>query len=225
MIVEFLGTSAADCKSSTNKNREHRFFSSVLIDGILLIDPGPDVFESAAESGLTLKNVKYVINTHMHTDHYSESSLAKLLIQGARFITFEPYETKILGKYKITAYNGNHGTSSFTFHFMVSDGKKALYYALDGAWLLYDEYIAIKNEKPDMLVLDCTVGDKKGDYRVFEHNDLRMVEELTFSLNPYVGSIYISHIAPTLHQDHRSLAERLHGSGVKVAYDGLSVKL
>ena len=67
-------------------------------------------------------------------------------------------EQKQLGRYTVIAYTGNHATCAGTVHFLISDGNRALFYGLDGAWLLYEEAQAIIAAKPDLAVLDSTVG-------------------------------------------------------------------
>lgn len=222
MIIQFPGTSAADCKAASNNNNSHKFYSSALINGELLIDFGPDLYDAAASSGISLDGVKYVINTHRHTDHFNAGTLKKLCGNGAKFYVFAYGETKEIGPYRITAFRGNHGTCEHTAHFLIEDGESSVFYALDGAWLLYEEAKAVKNGV-DLLVLDGTVGDAIGDYRVFEHNNLRMVEEMMFTLKPYVTRTVISHIAPTLHKPQKELEQRMKLSGIDVAFDGMKL--
>lgn len=223
MKIQFPGTSAADCKANTGNN-SHRFFSSAVINDELLIDFGPDLPEAASFAGISLENIKYVINTHRHGDHFSTETLGLLCRNGAKFFVFAYGETKEIGPYKITAFRGNHGTCENTAHFLIDDGKNVVYYALDGAWLLYDEIEAIKNGV-DLLVLDGTVGDALGDYRIFEHNNLRMVEEMMLTLKPYVKRTVISHIAPTLHKSQKETEKRMNLSGIDVAFDTMKIVL
>lgn len=222
--IIFPGTSAADCKAASNNNKSHKFFSSAVINGELLIDFGPDIFEAAAAAGVSLSDIKYIINTHRHSDHFSTSALKELCAGGAKFFVFSYGETKEIGPYRITAFKGNHGTCENTAHFLIEDGKSSVYYALDGAWLLYEEISAIK-KGIDLLVLDGTVGDTLGDYRIFEHNNLRMVEEILFTLKPYVGKTVISHIAPTLHKPQKELEQRMSISGIRTAFDGMKMTI
>lgn len=226
MKLQFLGTGAADwppkrCEGAA----EFRRSSSALIGGGLLIDPGPGVLDAMAEFGIVKSDIKYIINTHKHGDHYSEDVLKTLEAAGAEFVPFAAGEEKQIGKYKVLSYAANHPTCDGTVHFMITDGGRTLFYGLDGAWLLMPEVEAIKKFKPDLAVLDATVGDKLGDYRVFEHNNLRMVAEMKLSLEQYIGKFYISHMAKTLHTDHETLAERMKKDGIEVAYDGLTVEV
>lgn len=228
MKIQFLGTGAADWDiSRPSRDINFRRYSSALIDDTLLIDPGPCVFEFADTFGLThtLDSVKYVINTHSHSDHFDADTLSRLESNGAEFIAFSAGESRRVGKYEIEAFAANHATAEKPVHFMISDGEKRIFYGLDGAWLLYDEYRAFARLKPELAVLDATIGDIRGDYRIFEHNNLHMVEEMKQTLDGFCPRFMISHMARTLHGSHAQLCERMKPSGIEVAYDGLIVEL
>ena len=224
MKITFLGTGAADWKFQKHKDMEgYRRNSSILIDDCFLIDPGPDVpnalevFEKAPE------NIKYVVNTHPHSDHYNENTLN--FLKNAVFYPMSANEFQKIGKYSVTALKANHSTCNTAVHFIISDGEKNLFYGLDGAWLMYDEVDAIKKCGIDLAILDATVGDVPGDYRIFEHNNLNMVIEMKRSLEKYVKGFCISHMARTLHTSHAELAERMAPCGIDVAYDGYEINI
>ena len=75
------------------------------------------------------------------------------------------------------------------------------------------------------MIFDATIGDTEGDYRIFEHNNLRMVEEMKLTLANCSRRFMISHMARTLHTDHITLAERMKRSGIEVAYDDMQLLL
>lgn len=233
MNILFLGTGAADWPRvrpeeifGQGSSKEFRRLSSALIDKQLLIDPGPQVIEALEEYSVDLSNIKFVINTHRHGDHFSEETLRILCENGARFVEFVPGDDIMLGKYQIRAYAGNHATcQSGTVHFIISDGEKTLFYGLDGAWLNYEEYKAIKEYRPDLAVLDCTIGHVDGDFRIFEHNNINMVLEMKKSLEKYVGRFCISHMARTLHDDQNTLSEELKRCDVLTAFDGFLTEI
>ena len=225
MKIQFLGTGAADWPKIREEGKnEHRRLSSSIVDGILLIDPGPCVFDAMGEYGIDPAQIKYVINTHSHGDHFSQDTLDKLLESGAEFFRTAAGDEVEMGAYKVRALKANHGTCPDAVHFLISDGEKTLFYGLDGAWLLYEEYVAIKNSKPDLAVLDATIGGIDGDFRIFEHNNLAMVLEMKKTLDKYVKKFYISHMARTLHTDHKTLCDHMSPFGVGVARDGLEVE-
>ena len=121
MKILFLGTGAADYDASHRDLPGYRRNASALVDGALLIDPGPCVPDALETFGARAEGIRYVINTHPHDDHFDEKTLAALEKNGAEFITFEDGETKRIGKYEITALAANHSVK--TQHFIIDDGE------------------------------------------------------------------------------------------------------
>ncbi len=227
MKLFFLGTGAADWPLQKPADyTEFRRLSSALVDDVLLIDPGPQVPESLETHGKDVNKIRYIINTHEHGDHFNQDTVAYLAQRGAAFITFLPGETKQVGPYAVTALQGNHGTCRNTLHYIIEDeAGRRLFYGLDGAWLLYDEVAAIKKNGVDYALLDATIGDVPGDYRIFEHNNLNMVLEMQKTLAPYVRRFGISHLARTLHTDHETLVQTMAPYQIDVAHDGLEITI
>ena len=226
MKITFLGTGAADWPlQKPDSYTEFRRLCCALIDDVLLIDPGPQALEALRDLKKAPEKVKYIINTHTHSDHFSKETLFCLESLGATFIPLSDGEVKTLGQYTVRAYKGNHDTCQNTVHFIITDGEKTLFYGLDGAWLLYGEVQAIKEYKPDLAVFDATIGDIDGDYRIFEHNNLNMVLEIKKSLESYIGRFCISHMARTLHTDQKSLDEQMKKHNIITAYDGLETEI
>ena len=224
MNVLFLGTGAADYTHQHRMLDGYRRNSSILIDGTLLIDPGPCVPDAIECFGVDVSGIKYVLHTHEHFDHYNEGTLSFLRNSGATHIRLADGESIDVGGYHITALKGNHSVP--VQHFIVDNGKHKLFYALDSAWLLYEEISAIRAcGGVDLAVLDGTVGFTKGDYRIFEHCDMDMIISMSKTLSGFVGRICISHMARTLHADHATLSHAMAEHGIEVAYDGLTITL
>lgn len=224
MKLLFLGTGAADWPLENTENLpEFRRLSSALVDDTLLIDPGPQVIDALEQYG---KNrVRYILNTHRHADHFSEETVAALTQNGAQSVILAAFDEVQLGPYHVCAYPANHSTIDKAVHFIIGDGEKTLFYGLDGAWLMFDEVAAIRQYRPDLAVLDATIGDVDGDDRIFEHNNLNMVLEMQKTLKPYVKQFCISHMARTLHTDHQTLVERMRPYEILVARDGMEIIL
>lgn len=224
MKITFLGTGAADWHLKEHKHLDgFRRNASALIDGVLLIDPGPGVPDALETFCISADDIRYVINTHPHGDHFKEDTL--LGLQNAEFYPLSAGEVATMGKYTVTTLPANHATAKDAVHFIISDGERSIFYGLDGAWLTYAEVKAIKSAPVDLAVLDATIGDCPGDYRIFEHNNLNMVTEIKATLEAYIKRFFISHMARTLHTSHDKLCERMKGVGVEVAYDGLEVEI
>jgi len=227
MKILFLGTGAADWPAvKPDGCAEFRRLSSALIDGELLIDPGPGVPAALAEFGVDPRRIRFVINTHRHGDHFCPETVEYLSAYGAQFIDLRPGDIRLLDHLTVEALPANHATcpDPAPVHFMI-EGDKTIFYGLDGAWLLYPEVAAIKEKRPDLAVLDGTSGNDDGDFRLYEHNNLSMVRILRRNLAPYVGCFCISHMARTLHTDHATLAAEMAAEGILTAYDGFEITL
>lgn len=88
MEVICLGTSASPsmpipfctcdvckvCRSVGGKNYRRR--SSILVDGKLIVDIGPDVVSSSFTHGVSLENVSLCLQTHCHSDHFDPELIA-----------------------------------------------------------------------------------------------------------------------------------------------------
>lgn len=222
MQIKFLGTGAADWPEKRTTETFFRRLSSTLIDGVLLIDPGPCVPDALEEYGIS--GIKYVLNTHRHSDHFNEDTLKMLVDNGAEFVEIPQGATIKVGKYNITALKGNHSTAEDCTHYIIDDGSKKIFYGLDGAWLLYAEYTAIREMGIDLAILDGTTG-MEGDIRIFEHNDLNMVITMKKTLKEHVKRFMITHLARTLHKEHQLVVKDLAPHGIEVAYDGLEVEV
>jgi len=251
MELLFLGTGAANWQESDRVLPGFRRKSSVLADGELLIDAGPDIFRSAEEllPDRGLDGVKNILQTHAHGDHLSRESLVRLCalrarriwgdggvlcaageIENLEKIPLEPYRAAEIGGFGVTPVEANHPANpgERPYHYIVEKEGKRLFYGCDGAWLLYPAWRAISGLSFDLIVLDGTVGEARGDYRNFEHNSLPMVRLLaeTFRergvLKPG-GTVMISHLAKDLH-DEKNIS-KLPEEGIFPACDGMRIKL
>lgn len=175
------------------------------------------------EFSVDIKKIKYILNTHNHRDHFNIDVKDFLVSQGAEFIKVNDEMEFKIGNYKIKAVKGHHRIP--TMHYFISDEKTRIFYGLDGAWLMYNEVQAIKEHMVDFAVLDGTIGFIDGDYRIFEHNNLNMVIEMKKSLKQYVKRFCISHMAYTLHSEHKTLVSEMEKYDIDVAFDGLEIEV
>lgn len=85
MRILLLGTGAADgipnafcicptCREARTSGQV-RTRSGVLVDGVILIDPGPDCAAQASRAGVGLADVAHILITHNHPDHLDPSHL------------------------------------------------------------------------------------------------------------------------------------------------------
>ena len=254
MNIRFLGTGAANWPDSLHGTEEYRRFSSITIDDTLLIDPGKKIFEFAEDFGChhLFDPIANVLLTHSHDDHLNIENLQKLCdhkkrilyceehaaaaIQNITNIEIHPislYTPLNIAGYTVTAVPANHGTDNVqeqALHYIIEKDGKRIFYGCDGAWLRRDTWYYMREFQYDLMIFDGTLGDVCGDYRIFEHNNLRMVELMAETVrNTHVlksdGKIIISHLACKLHGTQKETEKRLAPSQIGVAYDGMTVNI
>ncbi len=207
MEILFLGTGAADwVDADFVEGTEYRRWSSALIDGELLIDPGPHIFHYAETNGSPelYNNVKNVIITHSHQDHFNAKTILALSRISAptfygdaaclrklrtklteeelaeiKFVSVDCFEVLDLGDHRVSSFPSNHLTSDpdeKTRNYMIEADGKRMFYGLDGAWLLTSVWNKLRGLHFDAMVLELTIGDLPGNYRTFSHTSIPMLE-------------------------------------------------
>ncbi len=259
MELRFTGTCAHDysprlktdlkCKLDKDARRS----SGAIVDGHLQIDCGDHTVESLNIQNIPLENVTEIFFTHLHSDHYNVENVKKIAESGERILKIYAHkaakdrleadlaganveiilleyskEYEIEGGYKIAALPANH--QCFPAHYLIEKDSKKIYYATDGAWIMYDAFYYLKNKQVDLLVLDATVGDYEGDYRVAEHNSIPMIRLMLKSFGEFNvynenARILLSHIAPSLHISHDETVELMKKDNIEVAFDGMVVEI
>ena len=159
--LTFLGTGAADWELSA-RNGFFRRNSSALLDGKILLDAGPHVFDylTTEDCPSLLDAVTLVLITHDHEDHVDPKTRrrlaahhpftlcadAALLEQVADVSAITPLslplytESEVQG-YRITPVLANHDvvlteTQRALHYILTTPEGKTVFYGLDGAWLL-----------------------------------------------------------------------------------------
>ena len=252
MELTFVGTGAADWKAEQRGEPSFRRFSSVLIGDDLLIDPGPHIFWYVEDFGCpkAFENVKNCILTHSHDDHFRMDTMETLYrtsgaelwchshamdretpFEGLCAHTLDLYTPTRVGDYTVTAIPANHSTATEreqALHFIIEQGSTRVFYGCDGAWLMRDAWYYLREQRFDLMILDGTLGDGYGDRRIFEHNNLRMVELLCEAVRQNgvlkeSGKLMISHLSCLAHEAHEKVEERLQASRILVAKDGMKI--
>ena len=256
MKLTFLGTGAhdysprllTDCKDKFHKDA--RRSSAMMIGESLLIDCGDHILDELRIAGCELGRITDVFNTHQHSDHYSAENLAAIAasadrtlrlwvrsgaeipeIPGVRVIYMTPFERYEVKKGMfITGMPANHNPKMNPQHFIIELGEKKMFYGCDGGWLLNETYGYMRKAQFDLMVLDCTVGDYVGDFRLGEHNSIPMIRLMlpsfaTTKITTDATRIYLSHIAPSLHKSHDETEAIAGECGCILAYDGLTTEI
>ena len=253
--ITFLGSCACDFSPrldgelSRTLDKDARRSSSMMIDGRYIIDFGPHPLDVLDIIGKDKSEITDIIITHTHSDHFDPEKIKALAlgrrnplrlwtrqgalevpIEGVELHEMELFKQYQVGELLVTGMSANHDASACPQHLLIEKNGEKIFYGCDGAWLLNDTYYHLVNASLSLAVLDCTVGDYEGDYRLAEHNSIPMIRLMLPSLKT-IGAInentkiYLSHIAPSLHACHEDTVEIAHAIGVNVAYDGLRIEI
>lgn len=250
MKITFMGTGAADWNISTRADNEFfRRFTSVMINDDLMIDCNIETLDFIEKNGNVTSGVKNLLVTHTHSDHYSAEAVDRIVKDGNVWGDAEalehmgeigsekramPLYTPIaVGRYTVTAMNANHsveGSNESPLHYIISDGERSVFWGCDGAWLLNGTWHEIRRHKLALAVFDGTLWDEAGDYRIFEHNNLKMVTEMAATFRKCGvmtenAKIMVSHMSRFSQYPHEKLAEYLKDCEIETAYDGLVLEI
>ena len=254
--IVFLGTCAHDfspkleTKFKDSFDCDARRASSILINGRFLVDCGPHCCNSLDIIGRKYSGITDVLFTHFHSDHYNVENLTKIAqsrktplkvwvrsdarlpkIPNTRIIKMKTgMRYKLDSETYVSGLSANHDADSCPQWLFLEHGEKKLLYALDGAWYLTETFNFLKKSKLDAVVMDATVGDYSGDYRMGEHNSMPMIRLMLPSLKTaeIIDSktkIFLSHIAPSLHKPHKETAEIAQKMGAVLVFDGMKIEI
>ena len=252
MELLFLGTGAADRmrleQDNDFLNHDNRRCSAAIIDRHILLDCGPHVLNSLSVAGINFAEITDICITHFHADHFDADSFNAIASAAKHPISLwyradavinnelincekcpmEPYKSYMIGCYQFTGLLSNH--EAFPQHFSIEKDEKKLFYGLDGAWMLGDSVRYMQGREYSHIILDATVGDYSGDYRMGEHNSIPMIRLMTESMKTLKiindkTNILLSHLAVCLHKTHRETCDIVSKDGYTVAYDGMIVNI
>ena len=134
----------------------------------------------------------------------------------------------------VTALPANHLVGDFTdpeqpLHYIFEKNEKTIYYGCDGGWYTAIEWEYLRKHKVsfDAVIMDATVGEDAGNYRIATHNNLAMLELLTLALrqNKMLNDnalLIANHLADMLYstEDHREQEAIFAKLGMVLADDG-----
>ncbi|MBE5743326.1 MAG: MBL fold metallo-hydrolase [Clostridiales bacterium] len=252
----FLGTSARNYSARLKEDLKDTFDKDVrrsacaLLNGSILIDCGFHCLDSIRIAKVDITKISTLFLTHLHEDHCNFDKIEYIAKQkskpldlwvrcGAVIPKIENVNVHYLNKNEpveledgitVTSYLANHDEEMYPQHLVFEKNGKKFLYACDGAWLLKETYYSLKNANLDLAVLDCTVGDRVGDYRICEHNSIPMIRLMLPSFRTWgiindKTKVLVSHLAQSLHAPHEETEKILSEIGASVAYDGLTVKI
>lgn len=194
MEVLLLGTGAADgipnpfCRCPTCTDHrvrgELRTPTSVLVDGRLLLDPGPEAPRQVSRLGRDLVGLEAILVGHAHDDHLDPAVLlhrswvtdAPLRLAGpapvvawARqwlepeqaevgFTTLTAGDTVDLAGYRVTALPAHHEAFGEALCYLVEGADAVLLYATDTGLLPEPAWELLRGRRADLVLLEETFG-------------------------------------------------------------------
>ncbi|MCC6496705.1 MAG: cobalamin biosynthesis protein CobU [Propionibacteriaceae bacterium] len=196
MEVVLLGTGAADgipnpfCRCATctdhRERGELRTPTSVLVDGRLLIDPGPEAPRQVTRLGRDLTGLVSVLAGHAHSDHLDPAILmhrgwvtdAPLQVVGPApvvawsrqwldgdqtaisFTTVTAGDSLEVAGYRVSVLAANHEAFGEACCYLIEDGSSALLYATDTGLLPETTLAALVGRRADLVLLEETFGPR-----------------------------------------------------------------
>ncbi|MGV8909062.1 MAG: MBL fold metallo-hydrolase [Propionicimonas sp.] len=263
MEVLLLGTGAADgipnpfcrCETCTDhRDRgEIRTPTSVLIDGRLLIDPGPEAPRQATRFGRDLTGLVAILAGHAHSDHLDPAVLmhrswvtqkplevvgpAPVIAWSSQwlnddqtaigFTTVTAGQTVEVAGYQVRVLAANHEAFGEACCYLIDDGTSVLLYATDTGLLPEATLTVLSGRRADLVLLEETFGLRtdKGD----RHLHLATFAETVARLRQLgVVDAFTRVVAVHLAHDNPPVAQlraALAECGAEVLSDGTVISL
>lgn len=138
---------------------------------------------------------------------------------------------------RVTALPANHVVGNLTskeipLHYLLEAGETRVYYGCDGGWYtaVEWEYLLRNKIRLDGVIMDCTVGEDVGNFRIGTHNNLAMLKILISALrqNGMIDErslVIATHISKACHTQDRPLEEVFGEIGLQLAQDGGEIQV
>lgn len=232
----------------------YRSNAALLVDGHILVDGGPRLMPCLRALRLDAGAISDLLITHSHSDHYNAAQVSALAAvprqerlriwypDGAQlgldsFAAVElhpllPGDTARPAGYEALALAANHlmeTTSETALMYLFNNTACRWLYATDGSWLLIRSWRRLRAERAlDALLIDATLGDVTDDWRIFEHNSLPMVRQMTAAMRRWGvlapdAVVVLTHLARDTHLPPGAMAARDSVEGWVTALDGMEL--
>jgi adenosylcobinamide kinase/adenosylcobinamide-phosphate guanylyltransferase len=259
--LTLLGTGSADgwpnphcgCASCTASRGSGalRVQTSALLDGVLLLDCGPETPHAAQRAGLHLGDLRHVLVTHAHPDHCAPAFLlfrswvtgdrpldvvgpAEVVEQtrpwlapdsAVRLVPVSAGERLTLGAYDVRVLAARHGDPGAGVLYDVTGPGGRLLYATDTGSLPDATVEAVRGAAFDVALLEETFGTHTSHGT--DHLDLATFPEQLRRLRA-AGAVTMHTDVVAVHLSHRNpptpeLSRRLSAWGARVVDDGTTL--
>ena len=206
MKLTYLGTAAAEgvpavfcpCPACVfarkTGGKEIRTRSGAMVDDALKIDFPPDAYMQSLRFGLDFSNLKHILITHTHRDHFcppefdncrrpyaqkpegaepvtvygndrGRRMLRTYLKKGdLEYKTLKLYETYDIAGYRVSPLKAIHAFDQVAMFYLIEKDGKSLLYAHDTDEFTDEHLEFLKGRRLSIVSLDCTNGVLDKDY-------------------------------------------------------------
>ena len=263
MNIFFLGTSAGwplprlnchcpICTSSDPKDKRLR--PSILVNGRLQIDAGPDFYHQYQKFKNNFSKLKYIFITHTHPDHYfglwdlaqiyrrqkiivfiSQNHKSKIvnginetsinfLLSQSRKIFTHGQLIKLNTNFSITPFLVNHSTTTENYGFLFNENGQKAIYIPDLRTIPKSSLKFCR--QVDLAILDGSNFEAAGP----EHwGHLPIRESIRLAKKLKIKQVYYTHIGHGarmgIHQQLEEKVQKLGGKRFHLAWDGLELEI
>jgi len=233
--------------------------SSMLLDETVLVDVAMQSFDYATKLGVDTSAITDVFLSHTHPDHYIKETLMAYANAAKTKLNFWCHEgavpdlkldeeeaarinvcpVKCMQTFEaagmtVTALPANHlagGPQQQPLHYIFEKKGQSLFYGCDGGWFRADtwEYMR-KHAVFDAMILEATVGELPGNFRIGTHNTVPMLRLLLAALLesgilPPKALRIANHLGVPPYNSHsKDDYGLLTELGFTVAHDGLTIE-
>ena len=232
-----------------------RGLSSILVNDRILVDCGGTVPEALALLGADVGGITDLLMTHTHGDHMDPAALQRLLeargpaaplrvwiesgglvrlpeLDGLERHSLKTGQIVEAAGLSVTALAANHVVRppEQPLHYLLECQGRQVLYATDGAWMLKETWLRLRELKLDGIIWDATNGETEGDWRIFEHNSVDMIRTMMQTLLREEllapgARVLLTHMARTLCAPHAQMTRSLEAEGLVPAFDGMRLEL
>ncbi len=234
--------------------------ASMMIDDTIVVDMAMQSFDYATQLGKNTAAVTDIFLSHTHGDHYCKATLMQYVEAAKEKINFWCHETAVqylnlseeeaakinicplqsmqkleAAGMTVTVLPANHvaGPKEQPVHYLFEKDEQVLLYGCDGGWFRCEtwQYLYRKRIVLTAAILDCTVGELPGNFRIAEHNTIPMLRlmktaMLENGILPPKATLIANHIGvPPYNLAKKDDYGLLTELGMTVAFDGLEMEL